>query len=234
MNAASFRLAPDVYACASEEGAVLLDLNRDAYLGLSAEQSHALSHLVSDWPRAANTTLHVDPAEAEAFARSLAERGLLVTHTAASLSTHHPAIPTDELMPWGQMRWRHMRLHNVLVFLGSLLTALWILHGHGLPYAVRRARARKPPQTANLSVETLRQLISSYFHTRLLFFAPRGQCLLDSIVLVEFLRHYGVDAEWVIGVRIKPFSAHSWVQLGSGVMNGTAGYVRAYQPILTV
>lgn len=232
------RLAPDVHACTSEDGAVLLDLNRDAYIGISAEQSHALASLVADWPATPNAGIRVDPPEAEAFAGSLLKRGLLaVDRPEAATPGRTAAAPDKELMPWDQMRWRHVRLRHVPVFLRSLLRALVIVHLYGLPHAVRRVRARRRMRgdsRASPSGETLRELISSYFHIRTLFFAPRGRCLLDSVVLMAFLEHFGVFPDWVLGVHIKPFAAHSWVQLDAAAMNGTAGYLRTYKPILTV
>jgi hypothetical protein len=235
-----FCLAPDVHACTSEEGGILLDLNRDAYIGLTAEQSHALASLVADWPAtaSASTDIQIDPFEAEAFAVSLMKRGLLAfDQPAAGTPRRTTAIPSEELMPWNQMRWQHIRLHHIPVFLCSLLNALVILNIYGLPHATRRARAHRKARSdsrAPLSSDALRALISSYFHIRTLFFAPRGRCLLDSIVLMGFLKHFGVFPDWVVGVQIKPFSAHSWVQLDAAVLNGTASYVRAYKPILIV
>jgi hypothetical protein len=49
-----YRLAPSVYACASEDGAVFLNLGNDAYLGIDFLQSRALSLVVEDWPRHAS------------------------------------------------------------------------------------------------------------------------------------------------------------------------------------
>src|SRR5688572_8908750 len=45
-------LAPGVFARANDDGAVLLDVRRDLYLGLDAQQAHALAWHVADWPRA--------------------------------------------------------------------------------------------------------------------------------------------------------------------------------------
>ena len=62
----------------------------------------------------------------------------------------------------------------------------------------------------------------------------RDQCLRDSLALMSFLASMGLRARWIIGVRTRPFGAHSWVQIGDLVLNDHHEHVRAYQPILVV
>jgi hypothetical protein len=237
-----YRLAPGVYACASDAGAVLLDLETDAYVGLDVNQSRALSLVVRDWPVQAPCA-PCDPApssdDALAFAQILCDRRLLIPASASQgCGTSHSAVPTieSELMGWEQMNWRHIRVGHVLRFIQSLLTAILLLRVHRFADVVERARVRKSRHSgeATLHAETMCALLSAFFHIRTFFYAPRSRCLLDSLALVEFLAHYRQFPQWVIGVQIDPFGAHSWVQQDEFVLNGATTYVRAYTPIFSV
>ena len=59
-------------------------------------------------------------------------------------------------------------------------------------------------------------------------------CLQDSLALREWLARRGAGAALVLGVRLDPFAAHSWIQLGDMVLNDSADRVSAYTPILAV
>lgn len=68
---------------------------------------------------------------------------------------------------------------------------------------------------------------------RLLPWAPRQEaCLYRSFMLLRFLEEHGRDANWVFGVRTRPFEAHCWVQAGGVVLNDTLDHVVTYAPIL--
>jgi hypothetical protein len=98
---------------------------------------------------------------------------------------------------------------------------------------VRRFERRRASSAA-FNVDSARELLSVYTYIRMFVFARRGRCLLDSVVLLEFMASYNVFPRWVIGVQVRPFAAHSWVQNEHRVLNGTTSFVRTYRPILTV
>jgi len=217
---------------------VLLDLVRDEYIGFSPEQSLALSAVVEDWPQ----ILHAmpdgyRPEESAEVANEAFQNGLLVQNDGprapdSVVPLTHLARPevTAELIMVGEMRWAHVRPAHVAVFLVAVITVLPLLAFSGLPGAVARASRKRRASSAR----NVRELISSYYHLRMFFYAPKGRCLFDSVVLLEFLRYFGVTPRWIIGVQVRPFAAHSWLQMGESVLNGTAEYVRAYQQILVV
>lgn len=242
-----YRLAPSVYACASDAGAVLLNLQNDAYMGIDAVQSYALSRVVANWPSSQDSNGHsMRPspaptlAEAVALAQILCESGLLI-ESRVSNSTMQVAPPVaeieSELIAWEHMSWRDIRSSHVLHFIGSLLTAMILLRSRKFAAVVERARARKRRYASTcvpMHAPTVRTLLSAFFHIRAFFYAPKNRCLLDSLALLEFLARYRQFPQWVIGVQIAPFGSHSWVQHDEFVLNGTTAYVRAYTPILSV
>ena len=73
--------------------------------------------------------------------------------------------------------------------------------------------------------------VSAYLRLRPLLFSARDRCLHDSLTLVTFLAAEGILARWVIGVRVRPFAAHSWVQHEGLVLNDQHERVRGYRPI---
>ncbi|WP_395943340.1 lasso peptide biosynthesis B2 protein [Brevundimonas sp.] len=58
-----------------------------------------------------------------------------------------------------------------------------------------------------------------------------GECLVRSAVLMSYLRRAGLSADWVFGVRLWPFSAHCWVQVGDVCLNDDIERLAAYTPI---
>ena len=55
-----------------------------------------------------------------------------------------------------------------------------------------------------------------------------------SLALLDFLARRGVFADLVLGVKLNPFGAHSWVQTGPVVLNDAVDHVNAHTPILVV
>ncbi|RZI56887.1 MAG: lasso peptide biosynthesis B2 protein [Rubrivivax sp.] len=82
--------------------------------------------------------------------------------------------------------------------------------------------------------EAMRSALVAFDRLRPLAFTARDRCLHDSLALTMFLASEGHRARWVIGVKLSPFGAHSWVQYGRTVLNDQHDYVRAFRPILVV
>ena len=76
--------------------------------------------------------------------------------------------------------------------------------------------------------------MTAYFILRQNFFSVVDACLRDSMTVVEFLARYDMYPKWVFGVTMNPFTAHSWVQAGSIVINDSVDHVNRFTPILTI
>lgn len=63
---------------------------------------------------------------------------------------------------------------------------------------------------------------------------PHEQCLVRSLTLGRYLRRRGFAVDVVLGARLRPFSAHAWVQLGDTVLNDQLDTVRNFTPIRVV
>ena len=85
------------------------------------------------------------------------------------------------------------------------------------------------------SPETLRVvqcLTHAFCRIRPWIYTAHNRCLVDSLILAEFLHRYGYPARLVIAIEPMPFSAHAWVQLGECVIDDTVEAVRRFAPIL--
>lgn len=58
-----------------------------------------------------------------------------------------------------------------------------------------------------------------------------GECLVRSALLMRFLQQRGLEADWVFGVRLWPFTAHCWVQLDGVCLNDEVERLTSYTPI---
>jgi hypothetical protein len=62
--------------------------------------------------------------------------------------------------------------------------------------------------------------------------SPTGRCLPRSVALARALKSAGVVADLVIGVKLHPFEAHCWVQVGGKLVAEESATVAPFTPIL--
>jgi hypothetical protein len=237
-----------VYVGVSDDGAVFLDLESDAYSFVERDQALALSFVVEGWPQAdilegeysVDHLRSIEDGAAE-LARILCEGGLLTPATERLVKEREavPRLPQadSELIAWCDMSPRHVRPVHVFRFLRSVATAALLLRFRRFSRVVGRIRSRRNPAArmpCSFDMEAARKLMSAYTHIRPFVYGQKSRCLLDSLTLLEFLACDGVYPAWVIGVQVHPFGSHSWLQHQSYVLNGTPAYVRAYTPILAI
>lgn len=150
-----------------------------------------------------------------------------------------------------------IRSLDVLRFMHAAVQAQWWLRKHSLERIAtciaarrasasaelasasdigpRRAHADSGGDSASAAEATRLKLAALKFAMlRPFAFTARDQCLRDSLALMAYLAPLGLRAHWIIGVRTRPFGAHSWVQSGDLVLNDHHEHVLAYQPILIV
>jgi hypothetical protein len=232
-------LAPHVRACASDGQVILLDLRDSRYLGVGSAQSSALADRVEGWPRSPSSVAECANAAATTLlAASLLARGLLtdapskqpphatVQEATASLDADHDAANTG------------VGARRLAQFLRSAaVTTLWMrcrsLQAIATAVQARRERLQVSVSAAS-SLTAARTGTAIYERLRPFVFTAHENCLHDSLALVGFLASEGVFPRWVIGVRTRPFGAHSWVQMGATVLNDQHETVRQFRPILVV
>lgn len=228
-------LAPHVRACATGGQVILLDLRRGTYLGLAGDRLAVLAAGVAGWPHRTQNggeTAPTGPA-VDSVARPLLDRELLVERLVepaplVELEAPHTALDTDDAIV-------SVRPKDVGRFiLAAGWAAAW-LRWRSLLWIVETATARgRTNAKALCDFEALRHAVARYDKLRPLAFTAQDRCLYDSLALLLFLASEGHRPYWVIGVRTRPFAAHSWLQSGGVVLNDQAEHVRAFSPILVV
>lgn len=73
---------------------------------------------------------------------------------------------------------------------------------------------------------------AAYEALRPLLLTSRDRCLHDSLALTLLLATQGIASCWVLGVKVRPFGAHAWVQMDDLVLGDEHFRVGQFQPIL--
>ncbi len=61
-----------------------------------------------------------------------------------------------------------------------------------------------------------------------------GACLFQAELLLRFLNAADLDADWVFGVRVWPFLAHCWLQVGDHCVSQAPDTLNIYRPIMVM
>jgi len=244
------RLASHVRACQVDDQIVLLDLRRNRYFSLGGEGASALAQHVEGWPVSdrcsdAQDTPFTWPASraTSALSRRLSQQGLLTRERPLACDSSRAEGPgldkpiaSIDFEPGGT----HSRasLGHVVRFLqAAAVAALWLRCRslESIAAAVASRCARIDSETPNARVpEAVLRAAAAYDRLRPFGFTAEDKCLQDSLALTHYLVAEKALARWVIGVKIRPFGAHSWVQSGPTVLNDQPEHVRRYTPILVV
>ena len=215
----NFRLAPTAFVHFAADSAVLLDTKSNRYLGLQADQAGALQRALG-LPAAAQYP-PVTESDVATFAASLEARGILAATEQRTADIAAPPVtaPTWSLVdapPQTPVGINARYACQILRWFAQ--TAFWLSRGRldtALAQLRKRHAVRKPLRTPDESIEP----VSRFDTVRPYIYSSKDKCLLDSLVLAQFLAAHGVSATFLIGVRTLPFAAHSWVQLNDCVLN---------------
>ncbi len=234
----SFRLADHVRACLVDGQVILLDLRRDRYIGVGGALLATLATRIVDWPSADLATPSSTSDNAvETWLDTMRRQGML--DSTSTVAPHRPALPMaqhslatlEEPLQQG-LQWR--RIASVTT--ATLTVGHWLKHLCLAEIALRieHLRTTRAAVSAANPQDGLQSAARWYLRMRPLVMSSHDECLRDSLILLCFLCAEGFHPRWVIGVRTRPFGAHSWVQEGTLVLNDLHETVRGYTPILTV
>jgi hypothetical protein len=234
------RLADHVRACHVGDRLVFLDLRRSKYIGVGGPHLAALSALLAgrsdvDDPQAlpANTVL------LDRWIGRLRSHQLLADAqmgepppSIATLPDAVQGLATEDDAIAATTNWHHL----LRLWRSVAVTSRWVRRLSLVEIAERVAALRTGQATLvqGQRSEALRAAVLSYLHLRPFAQTSEDRCLNDSLALLHFLAAQGLFPHWVIGVRARPFAAHSWVQCSEVVLNDFPEHVRQYRPILVV
>ena len=200
---------------------VLLDIRRNAYFCLPG---------AAPLVRVAPSGVRVEDRD---LAAELSAAGLLSEEAGARPMILVPR-PTRDL---GLTVAERLRARDVALILAAWATMFVDYHPRAFGQVVRIAQAGRSERLAAEPTcaqgSDLAALVAAF--ERLLPWLPfQGVCFYRAFLLLRVLRWRGFDARWVFGVRIWPFMAHCWLQVGDAVLDDTADRLEAFKPILVV
>lgn len=215
----AWHLAPSVTLAPVGGDLVFLDVDQDAYLCIPGGAGEIR-----------RTSYSVDVADPD-LAAELEAAGLLEERAGSSLARRPAPTVCEDLQ---DMTRPAVSLADRIAFTVSILANGRRYHGRTLQQMVAAAAARGDgPSRYSGTRPDPAMFRQAMIFEQLLPWAPRQEaCLYRSFMLLQFLGDLGRDANWVFGVRTRPFEAHCWVQAGGIVLNDSLDNVGSYAPIL--
>jgi hypothetical protein len=240
VHASKFRLADHVRACRVDEQVILLDLKRDKYHGVGDVRAASVSDVIVDWPDSDSRSPLPSPsshsASVSALLQMLTSQAMLVSETGTPKPRAHLDEALESWRPGVTENLSNINWQDVLRLGRSAAGAACWLQWNSLAQIESKVLRLRPHVLGHVPTRSdeLHRQVSSYMRVRPFIFSARERCLHDSLSLIRFLAARSLFPRWVIGVRTRPFAAHSWVQSGNLVLNDLHDRVRAFRPILVV
>jgi len=214
-----------------------MDIQLGKYLAIDGRQSRHLSELIEGWPNTESRSplqersTAPQSSSAERIVQQLLHRRLLtedpsIGKKAAPVKPHLP-LQTFSIFTLDRSLRPYLRyLPN---FIRACLRANRLSTSIQLAKVVERVQSRRRRWGA-LAPDPgkLERLVRAHHHLRPLIYTWHDRCLYDSMVLLEFLALYRVDATWVFGVHTWPWIPHCWVRAGAYLLNDTPGNIGRY------
>jgi transglutaminase superfamily protein len=239
----SYFLAPHVYPCVTDDHVVLLDLQRDKYVGVAREQMASLAERVKGWPlgRAPESAapageIRTPNARADNVVGKMLAAGMLTTDPAVGKEATPVEMPRAEIaLIEEDLETRPaVRSTHVTRFLRACALTSLSMKLRSMEAVIASVERRRAAGRAACDLDVARPAVAAFIRLRPLLFRAQDACLFDSLALMRYLSYYGVFPTCVLGVQTGPFAAHCWVQHQGIVFNDAPEYVRRFTPILAV
>jgi hypothetical protein len=235
-------LARDAFLCECRGHAVFLDLKNDRYLALPPEDLADLRSALQGVcnPQQDPMTLKINNGAVDGSAVELLclleKEGLVVRDRSRGKTFVSELTEEPHVSYWHEEgTWPRLRRDHLVNFLRARALAATSLKLFSLQRVVHRVQVRKTARVecmSGMGPESLRSLIGIYYLLDPMLFISPNSCLKRSLAMIEFLACYDIYPEWVFGVRIQPFAAHCWVQLGATVLNDSCEHVKVFKPVM--
>jgi len=235
----AYFLSNHIYVRINDDGATLLDLNRDEYSSLTPQQAGMLTQLLRGWPDTAgkDECQAADLAALSEFATMLLRREILTTNIQTGKTLVEAEISkaitslTDNHAD--SLHRRPAIRHFVLAYARARFS-LRLRSIRNILAAIARRKAQRADRMHACESSEVEAAVSDFLCLRPYFYTQVDKCLLDSLTMIHYLADLDVFPTLVFGVRTRPFEAHAWVQYGESVLNFPTDYVNSFSPILTI
>jgi hypothetical protein len=227
--------------CVTATGAVLLDLKRNRYFGLGYREARSLSALAANWSTSSTHSGHalepMQPEDAARLADALVKAGFLTPVAPAEPGPSFVSIDSTAALTsvgYELAAAPHLHLHHIVAFLRAGIWAKRAVNSRLLYSIASEIAESKAGITHDIDLQQTVELVCVFRRLRPYAFAAKDQCLFHALALLKFLSHYNIFPTWVIAVRPTPWAAHSWLQLGTFVLDCNPEEIAGYTPILAI
>jgi hypothetical protein len=169
-------------------------------------------------------------------AQHFSDQGLLTQDATRGKSAEPVVLPRVEqaLYRWDSRSTPRIDTRDIVGVARAVTQATISLRLRQLRHTAARIGQRKARARSAASVDAMRDATAVFLALRPIFYTVGGRCLYDSVVLLDFLAARRLFPVWVIGIRMMPFAAHSWVQYENAALNDDPEFVRSFTPILAI
>ncbi len=234
-------MPPHTRVCVTATGAVLLDLKRNRYFGLGYREARSLSTLAANWSAASTSSggalEPMQPDDAARLADALIKAGFLTPLAPTEPGPRFAAIDSSATLTSVGYEFTAtppLHLHHIVAFLRACIWAKRAVDSRLLYSIACEVAEGKASATLDVDLEHTIELVSVFRRLRPYAFSAKDQCLFHALALLKFLSHYNIHPTWVIAVRPSPWAAHSWLQLGSFVLDCNPEEISGFTPILAL
>ncbi|MGF7170815.1 hypothetical protein FHS91_002503 [Sphingobium xanthum] len=217
-----YALRPGISFCVVDGRTIFLDLKADRYSGLPPTMEEAFAKLVGGES--------LTGADRNALDRLVASRLLSDGDADHRFQLRLPglqAVSDIELLEAPSSCFRH-----VPAALAHLIASALRLKRGSLWKLVRQLELQKAKE-ATRARGSISEVLAAFRWAGLIM-TSHDQCLRRSIALMRHLLCLGHRPEMVIGVAVRPFRAHCWVQHQGAVLNDRLENIRPFTPILVI
>ena len=247
--AMGYRLRSGISFCDVSGQLLFLDIVADRYFCLQPEAERGFRDLLAQRSPAAapGPVAGHNPDAASRAPNHAPSRNPHRNRLAAMLRTGMLIETDDQTFPCPYRPGRHATLSlldtpeqeagllDVAAAMMQIIGARFSLRHRTLHDIVRALDlARCPWPRSGKMAPTELQAAASAFERTSRFMRSHDQCLPRSIALARHLAARNLPAELVMGVKLRPFAAHAWVQSGPWLLNDRIDTIRNYTPILAV
>ena len=212
-----FTLRDGLSFCRTEGQTIFLDLNADRYFGLRPALNQAFGCLID--------ADSIDDRHGD----TLLEAGIIVRSSIGDRPVPCPRNqPSEAGIPMDKPRASAAHVAS------ALTRRLWW-----------RARLRKLPFIRNIRSIEQRKLgvaeqaapyhrlthLDQAYRRAAMILSARDQCLATALSLASWLMALGIRPDLVLGVKLNPFQAHSWVEVDGMVIADDPDTIRPFSPI---
>lgn len=206
--------------CLAEGRAVFLDLLADRYFRLRPEDDRHFQR----WAETGDA-VEVDP-------EGLVRAGVLVASSVPQPPRAATRVPVPSI-DLGEEAATRAHLADIIRGLVAQRRAAIAIRRGKLATVVDEIRSSRSVSPTG-ATETALCRIAAAFASAPLSFRKSGQCLPRALAANALCRRSGITPTLVFGVRLEPFAAHCWLQLGGNIIVGDLEQARMFIPILAV